>query len=119
MAYNIYHKNYVGGYMTGRYVDHRIPFPGLSDAAIVGDYAIVLDAELRTLLTKNVYFGARFAALKDGNTIPEMYESIRPSALGASLELTYKTILGPLKGVVHWSDLTKRTGFYLSFGYDF
>ena len=117
--YNIYHKNYVGGYMTGRYVDHRIPFPGLSDAAIVGDYAIVLDAELRTLLTKNVYFGARFAALKDGNTIPEMYESIRPSALGASLELTYKTILGPLKGVVHWSDLTKRTGFYLSFGYDF
>ena len=118
-TYNIYHKNYIGGYMSGRYVDHRIPFPGISDAAVVGDYAIVLDAELRTQLTKNVYFGARFAALKDGDTVADMYQSIRPSALGAALELSYKTILGPLKGVVHWTDLTHRTGFYLSFGYDF
>ena len=117
--YNIYQKNFIGGYMTGRYVDHRIPFAGISEAAVVGDYAIVADAEFRTMLTKNVYFGAKFAALKDGNTIPELYQTLRPSALGAALELSYKTVLGPLKGVVHWSDLTHRAGFYLSFGYDF
>ena len=62
---------------------------------------------------------AEAAALKDGDTVADMYQSIRPSALGAALELSYKTILGPLKGVVHWTDLTHRTGFYLSFGYDF
>ncbi len=117
--YNIYQKNFIGGYMTGRYVDHRIPFAGISEAAVVGDYAIVADAEFRTMLTKNVYFGAKFAALKDGNTISELYQTLRPSALGAALELSYKTVLGPLKGVVHWSDLTHRAGFYLSFGYDF
>ena len=117
--YDIYHDNYIGGYMSGRFVDHRIPFPGLSNAAMVGDYAIVVDAELRTQLTRNVYFGAKFAAIKDGNTIPELYESLRPSNLGAALEVSYKTVLGPLKGVVHWSDLTHRTGFYMSFGYDF
>ena len=105
--------------MSGRYVDHRIPFPGLNEAAMVGDYAVVVDAELRTSLTKNLYFGARFAALKEGDNLSDMYQSILPSALGAALELSYKTILGPLKGIVHWSDLTHRTGFYLSFGYDF
>ena len=117
--YNIYQKNFVGGYMSGRYVDHRIPFPGLNEAAMVGDYAVVVDAELRTSLTKNLYFGARFAALKEGDNLSDMYQSILPSALGAALELSYKTILGPLKGIVHWSDLTHRTGFYISFGYDF
>ena len=117
--YNIYQKNFIGGYMSGRYVDHRIPFPGLSEAAVVGDYAIVLDAELRTSLTKNVYFATKFAALKDANEIPELYQSLLPSGIGAAIELSYKTALGPLKGVVHWTDLTRRAGFYLSFGYDF
>lgn len=116
---NIYQKNFVGGYLSGRFVDHRIPFAGLSEAVAVGDYAVVLDAELRTLLTKNVYFAAKFAAMKDGNELPEMYQTLRPTAIGAALELSYKTILGPLKGVVHWSDITHRTGVYLSFGYDF
>ena len=117
--YNIYQKNYVGGYLSGRYVDHRIPFPGLAEAAVVGDYAVVVDAELRTTLTKNLYFGAKFAALKDADLIPDMYQTLKPTALGAALELSYKTLLGPLKGVVHWSDITHSTGFYLSFGYDF
>ena len=117
--YNIYQKNYIGGYMSGRYVDHRIPFVGISDAAVVGDYAVVLDAELRTSLTKNVYFATKFAAMKDGDELKDMYQNFLPTALGAAVELSYKTALGPLKGVVHWSDLTKRFGFYLSFGYDF
>ena len=117
--YNIYQKNYIGGYLSGRYVDHRIPFAGITDAMVVGDYAVVVDAELRTTLTKNLYFGAKFAAMKDADDIQGMYQTLRPSAMGAALELSYKTILGPLKGVVHWSDITHRTGFYLSFGYDF
>ena len=100
-------------------MDHRIPFPGLAEAAVVGDYAVVVDAELRTTLTKNLYFGAKFAALKDADLIPDMYQTLKPTALGAALELSYKTLLGPLKGVVHWSDITHSTGFYLSFGYDF
>lgn len=117
--YNIYQKNFLGGYMPGRYVDHRIPFPGITDAALIGDYAVVVDAELRTLLTRNLYFSAKFAALKDGDLVSDLYQTIRPSALGAALELSYKTHLGPLKGVVHWSDINKGIGGYLSFGYDF
>lgn len=118
-VYDLYHMNFIGGYMAGRYVDQRITFPGISDAAVVGDYAIVLDAELRAMLAKNVYLSARAAALKDADKFEEIYQDFTPTALGAALELSYKTLLGPLKAVVHWSDLTDNIGLYLSFGYDF
>ena len=117
--YDLYHMNFIGGYMAGRYVDQRIPFPGITDAAVVGDYAVVVDAELRAMLAKNVYLSAKAAALKDAYKLEDMYQDFTPTALGAALELSYKTLLGPLKAVVHWSDLTDNIGLYLSFGFDF
>ena len=117
--FNIYQKNYIGGYMSNRYVDHRIPFPGFSDAAVVGDYAGVVDATLRINPVKNFYVSAIAAALKDADKLEDITSDLRPTALGAAVEFSYKTILGPLKATVHWSDFTNRVGAYLSFGYDF
>ena len=117
--FNIYQKNYIGGYMSGRYVDHRIPFPGFAEAAVVGDYAGVVDATLRINPVKNFYVSAIAAALKDADRLEDITSDLRPTALGAAVEFSYKTILGPLKATVHWSDITSRVGAYLSFGYDF
>ena len=117
--YNIYQNNYVGGYIGGRYVEHRIPFPGFTDAAVVGDYVAVVDANLRINPVKNFYISAIAAAMKDADKLEDIYNDLHPTALGAALEFSYKTILGPLKATVHWSDLTNRIGGYLSFGYDF
>ena len=117
--FNIYQKNYIGGYMSRRYVDHRIPFPGFADAAVVGDYAGVVDATLRINPVKNFYVSAIAAALKDADRLEDITSDLRPTALGAAVEFSYKTILGPLKATIHWSDMTDRIGAYLSFGYDF
>ncbi|MBR4001694.1 MAG: hypothetical protein IKI89_04910, partial [Bacteroidales bacterium] len=101
------------------YVDHRIPFPGFADAALIGDYAGVVDATLRINPVKNFYVSAIAAALKDADRLEDITLDLRPTALGAAVEFSYKTILGPLKATVHWSDFTNRVGAYLSFGYDF
>ena len=38
---------------------------------------------------------------------------------GAGLGYGYNSIVGPVKALVHWSTLTNKLGFYLSFGYNF
>ena len=38
---------------------------------------------------------------------------------GAGLEYSYNSILGPIKADIHWSDIDRKVGFYLSLGLDF
>ena len=39
--------------------------------------------------------------------------------VGAGLGYAYNSIAGPLKAIVHWSNITRSVGVYLSFGYNF
>ena len=38
---------------------------------------------------------------------------------GVGLGYAYNSIVGPLKATLHWSNLSKKVGFYLSLGYNF
>ena len=38
---------------------------------------------------------------------------------GAAAEYSYHTIFGPITLNVHWSNMTRKAGFYLSAGYNF
>ena len=38
---------------------------------------------------------------------------------GAGVEYAYNSIVGPIRADLHWSNITRSVGFYLSLGYDF
>ena len=42
-----------------------------------------------------------------------------PGWFGAGIEYGFDTAFGPLRADIHWSSITNKPGFYISWGYDF
>lgn len=109
--------NMVGGTMPGRYLDQQIPFIGLNYALPVSNLVGVVRTDLRVRLTKNNYLTGTVNFLASPPSFSDLASGTY--ALGAGLEYAYDTILGPVKLVAHWSELTDKVGFYFSMGFDF
>ena len=71
----------------------------------------------RVLIGKSHYLTATFQAIQMSEEPEDFLKG--STIIGAALEYAYNTIVGPLKFNVHWSDITKRLGFYLGIGLDF
>lgn len=109
--------NFIGGSMYGRYVDQHIPFIGINNSALCGKFLAVARADLRCRLAPGSYLSGIVNVSGDFDD-PESVRSAR-GIYGFGLEYAYSTPVGPLKADVHWSSLTHRIGFYMSFGFDF
>ena len=110
--------NVAGGRMAGRYLDQQIPFVGITNAAAMEKMLAVAGAGIRTKIFKNNYITA---IVNVGDSAPTVREMGKSSSLffGAGLEYSYNSILGPIKADIHWSDIDRKVGFYLSLGLDF
>ena len=109
--------NVIGGDMAGRYVDHQLPFIGISNAAFRRNNIVVLRADLRFRMTKSSYLTAAFNYSRDFYSFRQFETG--EDLYGAGLGYAYNTIVGPLKAIVHWSSMTGKVGAYLSLGFDF
>lgn len=116
---NLPMKNFIGGTMAGRYVDQQIPFVGFNDVLIAEDYLAAAQVALRFRFGKNLYTSFKGGCFKMGASLEDFMSFDKMPVLGAGFELAYKTIAGPLKFDACWSDMTKKVGVYVSFGYDF
>jgi len=112
-------RNYIGGAMQGRYLDQQIPFLGFNDMRLAGDFLFEADASLRFRLSKNLYTSLKAAYFKTDDVFKDMVLDMNIGGYGFAVEAAYKTIAGPLKANLHWSDVTHSLGAYISFGYDF
>ena len=112
-------KNFVGGTMAGRYIDQQIPFCGFGGMMLADNYLATADAALRLRFGKNLFTTFQGGAFKAEDTISGFLDIKNKLVLGASFELGYKTIAGPLRLDIRWNDLNKKVGAYLCFGYDF
>ncbi len=110
-------QNMIGGDMRGRYIEHQLPFIGLTDMAILDSHLMLLRLDTRYQVYKNSYlcFTANVAHSFKG------FDSITEGRLipGLGVSLAYDSIAGPLKLQFHWSTITKLPGIYLSMGYNF
>ena len=121
-----YYKNYVGGYLYGRYIPWQMPFVGINNAYKTRDRVDIVRADLRINL-----FGAHYLTLmsnymvdweyvthydgQGGKTrLPEVSRNF-----GAGLSYAINTIVGPIQLCAHWSTLSKSAGFYFSLGCNF
>ena len=113
-----YYGNMVGGYMPGRYAPWHLPFVGINhtfDAAWRVDIARL---DLRINLFKQHYLtlmGNYLANWNHDRGFPVTIENYYGFGAGYSIN----TIVGPIKVIAHWSNLSKRVGFHFSLGYDF
>lgn len=115
----IFHTNYVGGAIPDRYIDGQVPFVGFGNLLNAKDHLIAVNLDFRTRIGKNFYLSAMGSVLQQSDTVADLFADLRPDYYGAALELGYKTIAGPVKLRVNWSDFTKKVGAYVSFGFDF
>ena len=113
--------NTMGGSMAGRYLDQQIPFIGINNAAATEKILGVFRGDLRARLFKNNYlsFIANYAVSCDELSAFRSWPAGTTDYLGAGMQYTYNSIVGPFSANIHWSNYTKKVGFYFSIGFDF
>ena len=111
------YANVIGGDIEGRYLDHQIPFMGVDNAAFTRNYLVTARLDLRYRFLRNNYFTLSGNYARDFVSFKQFSEG--RNIYGVGLEYAYDSIIGPIKGHIHWSNLYKRVGFYVSIGFDF
>lgn len=115
-------NNFAGGFRAGRYVDQQIPFAGFNGLEHMEWPTLgVARMDICTHLAKKHYLTGIFNYLRNDNDLFRTSESFR-QALGAAVQYTISTPIGPLDLAVQWTDAyinRNKWSFYASFGYYF
>ena len=113
-----YFSNIVGGYMAGRHTPWQMPFVGINHTFKCLNNVDIARLDLRVNLFKQHYMtlmGNYMAnwlpGIESTSTIEHYY--------GFGLGYSINTIVGPVKLIAHWSNLSKRVGIHFALGYDF
>lgn len=109
--------NAVGGSMPGRYVDQQIPFVGVTHLSAMKKMLTLIRTDFRFRLAENHYVTGILNYLRDCDRFSDY--GVGPGYVGVGVEYSFYTIFGPLSANLHWSNMTKEVGFYLSAGYNF
>ena len=109
--------NAIGGSLPGRYVDQQIPFIGITNLSAMKNILTVFRTDFRFRLGRNNYITGIFNYARDCDFFKEYVDGL--GYFGAAAEYSYHTIFGPITLNVHWSNMTRKAGFYLSAGYNF
>ena len=111
------YANVIGGDMPGRYVDHQLPFIGINNAMFRRNYLVVVRSDLRYRIARNHYLTLMGNYSRDFYNFNQFENG--EDNWGVGLSYAYDSVVGPLKGIVHWSSATRSVGMYLSLGFDF
>lgn len=109
--------NAIGGSLPGRYVDQQVPFVGVTNLHAMKNIMTMVRADFRFKVARNHYLTGIFNYVRDCDYFKDYIYGL--GYFGAGLEYGYDTIFGPIKANVHWSNLTKKVGVYVSAGYNF
>lgn len=137
-AFSLMHRNFIGGDITGRYVDQQVPFIGFNNIALCMaydmskedmpmvsmDHLSVINLDLRLKAYKNLYVSALGGYVHMSPTLNDFFKrSESKDIFGAALQLSYKTIAGPIKARFTWSNRNSKIrnnfGGYISMGFEF
>lgn len=111
--------NLAGGSLAGRYMEQQVPFIGINFATPLSDKMVMAGVNFRLHLTSNNWVSLKGEAIKDSDAFDSDLLWTGGTILGVGAEYAYNTIMGPLKANIHYSNLTKTFGAYVSFGFDF
>ena len=113
-----YFSNIVGGYMAGRHTPWQMPFVGINHTFKCMSNVDIARLDLRINLFKQHYLTLMSNYMADwfiASGAPLLLEHYYGFGLGYSIN----TIVGPIKLIAHWSNLSKQVGVHFALGYDF
>lgn len=112
--------NFLSVAIPGRLLDGQIPFVGLNKACSVGPLFTAAGLEARVSFASKHHISLFAQAGRSADNFSGYFSSENKNFLcGFALQYAFQTIAGPIKADVHWSNLTKSVGLYLSLGFDF
>ena len=111
--------NMAGGSVAGRYLEQQVPFIGINYSTPLRNKMVKAGINMRLHLTDNNWISLKAEAMKHSDTFDSDLLWTGQTILGFGAEYAYNTIMGPFKANIHYSNLTKRFGAYMSFGFDF
>lgn len=101
-------------------LDQQVTFAGLNTPYSTMPTLGTAGLKMQLRLGKNHYLTATAQLLHEVENVAKIFSgSDNATYFGSSLEYAYKSIIGPIRFNVHWSDLEKALGFYIGFGFDF
>lgn len=109
--------NIMGGTMPGRYMEQQMPFVGINNVAAMNNILTIFRTDYRVKLMKNHYLTGILNYARDSDVFMN-YNKGR-GYFGAAVEYSFDSIFGPISANIHWSDINRSVGLYLSAGYTF
>ena len=109
--------NAMGGSLAARYVDQQMPFIGITNLSAMKNILTIFRTDYRFRIARNNYITAMVNYARDCDSFRNY--AVGLGYFGAGIEYAYDTIFGPLSANVHWSNMTKKVGYYLSAGFNF
>ena len=101
-------------------LDQQISFIGISTPVASERMLGTLGLSARFQAYSKHYLTATLQLLQESDNIRTFFDGGQSNTyVGVALEYAYRTIIGPVKANIHWSDLNKSVGFYLGLGYEF
>lgn len=115
---NPLYQNYVGGNMSGRYLEHQMPFYGFTPTAITDKKFAAIYLEARYRFGNSHYIWIKGNVARTNRTVIDMIEWEKGSYMtGAALGYSYNTPLGPLDMMVTYGlHKGSKFGFYINLG---
>lgn len=114
------YTNLAGGYMDGRYLPQQLSFIGIRGVRQFDRVLVTGRLDARFRIFRDNYISAIYNCMADAPDVKGLLKG-EGSRLkhGAALEYGIRTIAGPIRAGLCWSDLTHRLGLYISVGYNF
>ena len=109
--------NAMGGSLPGRFVDQQMPFVGITNLTAMKNILTTFRTDFRFRVVKNHYITGIVNYARHCDSFVDYTKGL--GYFGAGLEYAFDTIFGPLTANIHWSNLTRRVGVYISAGYNF
>ncbi len=109
--------NAMGGTLPGRYVDQQMPFHGITNITAKKNILTLYRVDVRARLAKNHYLSGILNYARDCDRFRDYFKGA--GYFGTAVEYSFDTIFGPISANVHWSNITKKFGLYMSAGYNF
>jgi NTE family protein len=110
-------RNFLGGLANGDVIDGQMTFDGLTSLQTVGNAMILAGLNCRGRISKNQYLYGGASMCNYGDKIRQ-WDNTNP-IWGVRFGYMYKTVIGPVSGSIHYSDLTKRANLLVNIGYVF
>ncbi len=109
--------NVMGGTSAGRYFDQQMPFIGVNNVSTMRNVVTMFRSDFRFRVAKNHYLNAIVNYARDCDDFSSYIDGL--GYFGAGAEYSFDAFFGPVSLNVHWSNLTKKVGFYINIGYFF